>query len=193
MKMLSRKLHIIVTAVVLLSACSWLPYAFLHSDLNVWLRIAAGIVGVLAIVLIFERDMYLPFLADAAFPTSLLEPTGLPRASGDIVVSIDKLPPMAKIVYWAAETKDPRGIGTKNVKEAYGTYTNAGVVQANDTGIATIALRCPQAYTVTHFGLHDSEVPPHLHYRYELPGTKGMLSEVFTLEVLCTKNLHGRV
>lgn len=188
--MLSRKMHIVLTVVILISACAWLPFAAMNSGLNVWLRIATGIVGALAFVLLFERDMYLPFLADAAFPTSLLKPGA--ATSGDVVITIDKLPPNSKVVYWAAESKDPRGIGMKPVKEAYGDYTNAGVVLTNNKGTATVSLRCPQPYKVSHLGVFDNELPPHLHYRYELPGTRGMLSEVYTVEVLCTKNLHGR-
>lgn len=188
--MLSRKLHMILTAAVLVSACAWLPFAILNNDTNIWLRIAAGIIGALAFVLLFERDMYLPFLADAAFPVALLTPTT--KSAGDVVVNIDKLPPKAKVVYWAAESKDPRGIGVKYVMDAYADYGNSGVVITNDAGVANISLRCPQPYFVSHMGIMNNELPPHLHYRYELPGTKGMLSEVYTVEVLCTKNLHGR-
>lgn len=181
-------MHMILTAVVLLSACSWLPYAVISSEMNLWLRVAMGIIGTLSFVLLFERDMYLPFLADCAFPTSLLSlPT---KASPDLVVgsvsvNIAKLPPGAKVVYWAAETMDPRSIEAKNWKEAYGDYSNAGVALANQSGAATISIRCPQAYTVSHMGFISNELPPHVHYRYELPGAKGMLSEVYTLAVQC--------
>jgi len=187
--MINRKTHIVLTVVVLLSACAWLPYAMLSMQTNMWLRIALGIIGILSLVLLFERDMYLPFLADAAFPTSLLKQTE--STSGDVVVTIEKLPKNVKVVYWAADPKDPRGINVKDVKDAYGDYENAGVVTTNNTGSATISLKCPQPYKVTHFGVHDMELPPHLHYRYELPGTKGMLSEVYTFEVKCTKNIKG--
>lgn len=188
--MLSRKMHMIVTAVVLLAACAWLPFSILNKDVNVWLRVASGLVGVLAFVILFERDMYLPFLADCAFPSSLLV-VNESRVKGDneIAVSIGDLPAGVKVVYWASEPKDPRSIQLKSWKEAYGDYTNAGVVITNNAGVATLTVRCPQAYTVSHFGMHKSEIPPHIHYRYELPGTKGMLSEVFTLPVKCDKSV----
>jgi hypothetical protein len=179
-------MHIVVTTVVLLSACYWLPHALINSDMNIWLRIAAAIVGILGFVQLFERDMYLPFLADASFPTSLLVPskptTFIP---GNVVVSIAKIPPNAKVVYWAAEPNDPRNINKKNWKDAYGDYENAGVVMSNDKGMATINLRCPQTYSVSHFGVYDCIMPPHIHYRYELPGTKGILSQVYMYLVDC--------
>lgn len=177
----------IVTVVVLLSACAWLPYALVKSQ-NIWLRIAEAIIGVLGLVLLFERDMYLPFLADMAFPTSMLEPLKDMRNEYDIIVSVENLPPKSKVVYWAADPKDPRGISAKNAKEAYGDYTNAGVVMTNELGVAHIPLKCPQSYTVSHFYLFDNHLPPHMHYRYELPGTKGMLSEVYKVEVKCMKS-----
>lgn len=189
--MMNRKMHIILTVIVLLSACSWLPYAVISSEMNIWLRVAMGIIGTLSFVLLFERDMYLPFLADCAFPVSLLSASPTPdtlngKADTSVVsVGISKLPPRAKVVYWAAETKDPRSIGAKYWKEAYGEYSNSGVALANQSGVATISIRCPQAYTVSHLGIMNNEIPPHIHYRYELPGTKGMLSEVYTLAVQC--------
>lgn len=186
--MLSRKMHMIVTAVVILSACAWLPYAIMRNDLNVWLRVAAALVGILSFVILFERDMYLPFLADAAFPTSLLVPSSSANrivGQGHVAVSIGNLPPNAKVVYWAAEAAEPRTITTKTWKEAYGDYSNVGVVMSNTSGIATFTIRCPQPYTVSQMGLTSHEIPPHVHYRYELPGTKGMLSEVYTHAVRC--------
>lgn len=185
--MINRKLHMIMTAIVLLAACAWLPFAALNSSINIWLRIVLILVGTLAFIVLFERDMYLPFLADCAFPTSLITPTKSTESTSDTMVTLAKLPPNAKVVYWAATSKDPRAIGSKSWKDAYGDYTNAGVTVANTDGLATVYVSCPQPYTVSHFNFYQNEIPPHIHYRYVLPGTKGMLSEVFTAMVICNK------
>jgi hypothetical protein len=158
-------------------------------NFNIWLRIALAIIGLLGLVVLFERDIYLPFLADTAIPTSLLPITKHDQSEHDTIITIEKLPPKAKVVYWAAEPKDPRGITIHGAKEAYGDYINAGVILSNEQGVAYIPIKCPQAYKVTHFYLFESILPPHIHYRYELPGTKGMLSEVFTIEVACSKSV----
>lgn len=187
--MMNRKMHMILTAVILLSACAWLPFGIMSKSVNIWLRIVTGIIGALAFVLLFERDMYLPFLADAAFPSSLLvvsEEKDKQSKNNNVHISIKDLPPNVKVVFWAAEPKDPRIVESKHWKEAYGNFSNAGVVITNSQGVAHIALRCPQSYHVSHLNLHKKQIPPHLHYRYELPSTKGLLSEVYTHIVECS-------
>lgn len=176
------QLHFIVIVVILLSGVSWLGMA-IAGTFNIWLRIAVGIVGVLSLVAMFNRDLYLPFLGSAVLPESLLvAPSGggvtqKPQPNS-LLVQLKNLPPNAKILYWAAESVDPRDSTVLMWNNAYKDFANSGVVVSDASGMATIMVHKPQEYKVYKFGI-PMIIKPHIHYRYVI--SKSMLSKVYTV------------
>lgn len=176
-------LKLFMVAVVLLSGVGWALAATLAGNMNVFLRIALVLIGIVSIVLICDRDTFLPFLGECAFPTDLLAPHK--PAYANVSIKFGGLPAGSKVVYWAAESLDPRAAALPDWKLAYGQHTNSGVAVTDDAGIVHLELRCPQPYRVSWFGLFNHALPTHVHYRYTLPGTTGMLSDVFTHPIAC--------
>ena len=174
------QLHMIVMVVILLSGVSWLGVAIGVPTLNIWLRIAVGIVGVLSLVAMFNRDVYLPFLGSAVMPISLVPPVSPQQKPqpNSLMIQLKKLPPNTKVVYWAAETADPRDASVLMWTDAYKDFANSGVVLSDASGVATIMVRKPQGYKVTKFGI-PWNIKPHIHYRYVVG--KSMLSKVYTV------------
>ena len=169
----------IVVFVVVLSAASWLFIGVMMDELHVMLRLVMCIVGILAIVIMSNRDLYLPFLGATAFPSTILVDT---PNRGNVILSLDGLPPSVKVVFWAANSES--GGIVENPQAAYSSSVNGGVVTASEEGIAHITLDCPQQYKVNRLGI-DKVLPKHVHFRYALPG--GLFSPVLTrdLSELC--------
>jgi uncharacterized membrane protein YuzA (DUF378 family) len=129
------------------------------------------LVGLAALVLAFNRDTYLPFLGESVFPCSVLTdqvPAGATRA---VQVQVT---PGAKVIYWASEPADGDG-KMPNFEGAYRQYLNAGVTTADDTGLAVLKVREPQAYTVPFRGQLD----PHVHFR--ICGMSGFIGRIKTV------------
>jgi hypothetical protein len=180
----------ILLGVVFLGAFWWFPVALTSNVMHPALRIAAGIIGALALVAALDRDVYLPFLAETVIPPSVLAVTQRADKSKpspeDVITVINGLPPKTLVVYWAAENGDPRtrDLNIPSAKDAYGNYTNSGVVESDITGKAQVLLKCPQKYNVSRFGITKT-LDSHLHYRYMIPGKKGLLSKVSTHYFKC--------
>lgn len=181
--------RMISIVVVLIGAAWWLVYAiFFGKDVHIALRVTAALVGLLAIIVAFDRDLYLPFLGQTVVPSPLIiapvQQKKSPSNPQDVSVTITGLPPLTKVMYWAAEGGDPRNVTTNMPKPsvAYNDFHNSGVVESNSTGIAEVVLVCPQRYKVPPF---NKVLPRHLHYRYVLTDRPGMLSKVFTLKFEC--------
>lgn len=139
-------------------------------------------VGLAALYLVFDRDFYLPFLGKCAVP--ILEHGKTPMENAKSI-EIKNLPPNVKVIYWAANANDS---AFKNPMEAYGDYTNSGITRSDAEGNAILQVECPARYSVTKFGIMESQLPKHVHYRFETPDIPGLLSPVYTksLEELCT-------
>ena len=73
--------------------------------------------------------------------------------------------PNSKVVYWAAKKLDS---DNHSVWKAYDDYSNSGVVMSDNNGVAILKLQKGSGYIVP-WG--NKQIPPHVHYRYELkPG-----------------------
>lgn len=204
--MLSPGLYMVVVFVVMLAAASWLFLGAIMDEMPLLLRLVMIIVGVLAVIIMPNRDLYLPFLGEAAIPASILHDT---QPRGNVVVALDHLPPGSKVMFWAANgiqghsgqsmhslhspPDSPRhGKHEKHEEHekkhlhypqvAYKESVNGGIVTTNDEGIAYITLECPQQYKVNRFGI-DKVLPKHVHFRFELPGKPGIFSSVQTHEL----------
>lgn len=130
------------------------------------------LVGLSALLIAFNRDTYLPFLGETVMPCQVIG-TYIPQgATTEVQVQV---PPGAKVLYWASEPSNEHLKHLNNWDQAYLKYENAGVVVADEKGIAILKVRPPQAYSVPFKG----RLEPHVHFRI-CSGT-GMLSRIKTV------------
>jgi hypothetical protein len=145
-------------------------------------NILAVLVSVAVGLCMFDRDFYLPFLGQCVFPSSTQGVRRNLSLKENVTVTLRNLPPSTSVVYWAANEStsifdDPA--------LAYSSYTNSGVGMTNANGEITFQIACPGRYNVKKFGLYNKTLERHVHYRYELPASKGLFSKVFTENVDC--------
>ncbi len=132
------------------------------------------LVGVAALLVMFNRDTYLPFLGETVLPCSAL-PEQLPEgADTQIQVTVE---PGAKVLYWAAEPSTEGLKGLVDWRKAYLKFMNVGVVKASAEGVATLHVRNPQPYVVPWKG----RLEPHIHFR--VCGDSGMMGRIKTVYV----------
>lgn len=120
-------------------------------------KVVYVVVGLCALAIAFNRDTYLPFLGESVFPCSVLGDQVPPGATRSVQV---KAEPGTKVVYWATEPGEDRGV-LPDWKIAYGKFMNAGVTTTDASGVATLKVREPQPYTVPFKG----RLEPHVHFR----------------------------
>lgn len=124
-------------------------------------------------LLLTEKNLFKPFLGEAVLPCSVINKT--PPVDADASITINTKPHQ-KIVYWAATSNNDNDI----VWDAYGDYSNSGVVFADENGKAVLKFRKPKGYVLPN----NSKLSPHIHYR-ECPfvedaeGMMGPLKTVF--------------
>lgn len=171
----------VVIFVVMLAAASWLFLGAIMDEMPLMLRLVMIIVGVLAVVVMPNRDLYLPFLGETVIPASILQDT---QPRGNVVVAIDHLPPRSKVIFWAAGAgaAGTAGGAAASPQVAYKDSLNGGIVTTDDEGIAYVTLVCPQQYKVNRLGI-DKVLPKHVHFRFEIPSKPGLFSAVHTHEL----------
>lgn len=140
-----------------------------------------SLVGLSAIMIMFDRDTYLPFLGPTVMPCSVLENRDPPGATREFKVTVE---PNVKIIYWAAEPASEKLEKLNSWKGAYLNYENAGISTSNGDGLAIIKVRDPQSYKVPFKG----KLNPHVHYR--VCGEDGWLGRVRTI-FLNDKEVEG--
>ena len=129
------------------------------------------LVAISAIVLIFQRDTFLPFLGETVLPQPIAEYS----PSGDLVSkTVKNLPSNVKVIYWASLPSDTV---LSNPKDAYDNYKNQGVTTTDDNGVAVFQVLNPSSYKVPIKGTLD----PHIHYRYWTEA--GVASPVHTIKM----------
>jgi uncharacterized membrane protein YuzA (DUF378 family) len=139
-------------------------YSFINVE-----KILYIIIGICAIINVFSRDYYLPFLGSTVYPCgSLIEKT--PK-NADIQISVHT-PPHSSVIYWASESNKEV---VANPWLAYGENTNAGVSKSDGKGLTLLKVRKPSEYK-TPMG---KKLIPHVHYR--VCEGNGMLSRVETV------------
>lgn len=115
--------------------------------------------------LALDREFYLYFLDQAAFPCEPMQPKEPEGA--DTVIRVENLRPNSNVVYWAAESSDQV---QEDPWKAYGTNSNSGVARIDATGAVELKVRKPASYHVPF----KRALPPHVHYRVcERPGLLG--------------------
>ncbi len=142
---------------------------YLRQDIRLIFYVVIGLSG---LYLAFQRDYYLPFLGECAFPLS--------KGTKDTLTkkfTLTGMPPNANVVYWGASSSMQ---SMADYKQAYGDYSNSGIAKTDAQGNAIIDLACPAQYSVKMLGVYDKLLAKHVHYRYELPDASGMFSPVLT-------------
>ena len=151
-----------------------------HSKLNELLKFETYVDKIIIALIIFagfhifmKKTLWLPFLGESAFPTLAFVQT-VAKKTGDVSIAI-KAKPNTRIAYWASlpqKNKDD----IPNVTDAYGDYSNSGVVVSDDNGDATLLLDGGTSYRVPT----GRVISRHVHYR-ELDHDYGFLGEVKTI------------
>jgi uncharacterized membrane protein YuzA (DUF378 family) len=174
-------LEMIVKYIVIFGAINWGAIGLFQIDLVCCMsnlfktnvnNIVYSIIAVCGIYLLFNRNTYLPFLGETAFPVPLEDKT--PVQNGDRLSAVlTDLPPNKKVIYWAS---NPSSTTFNNPVDAYGNFENQGVVTSDKDGKATIIFNKPGSYKV-----NNKQLPLHIHYRY---WTKfGLTSDVKTVNI----------
>jgi hypothetical protein len=136
-----------------------------------WMTLLATLA---TIYLVAQKTTFLPFLGETVLPPSVLKMSAPTESTFNVTV---KAPGRAShVIYWAAEPES--GI-ISGPREAYGKFSNAGVVPVIDAS-ATLPLFCPAVYKVP---MKSNPLKKHVHYRAVFP--EGILGEIKTQNVLC--------
>ena len=174
-----KKLYTFVVLLILVGSINWLSIGSTGQDLvrlalppryAKWVYI---LVGLAAIPLLFQRDMYLPFLGETLVPAGALAAKTPQNANDQTTI---RTRPGAKVIYWAAEPNPSSGKELPSFEEAYNGYENSGVVVADSSGHAILRFRGPpQPYSVPMHG----RLEPHIHFR--VSEDNGLFGRVQTL------------
>ena len=127
------------------------------------------IVGLAAIICAMNRDTWLPFLGETVLPSTFVP---LHEHKGDTNIQVN-VKPNTKVAYWSALPRTDNIIPT--VTNAYGDYSNYGVVMSDDNGDVILSFNKGTSYTVPN----GSTINPHVHYR-EINDDWGMMGPVQT-------------
>lgn len=177
-------LHIFLIVLVLVGSINWGLVGIFNFDLVKKFGSLFGnkmqnnvssfiyiLVGMAALILLFHRNTYLPFLGHTVMPNPLND--SIP--SGDLITkTIKNLPPNVKVIYWASLPSDKT---IDNPYDAYGNYTNQGVTTTNSNGEAELKVLKPSSYKVSLKGT----LKQHIHYRYWK--SSGMASSLYTIKI----------
>lgn len=175
------RLHIFLILLVLIGGINWGLIGGLEFNLVsfinektfksvYFLRTVYLLVGFSAILLMLNRDTYLPFLGKTVMPTSLFTPI---RMADYNHVQTIKVPDSkyTHVVYWAASPE--QGEIGPDPRTAYNDFSNMGVEEIRDK-VVNLYIKLPEQYKVPLKGI----LPRHIHYRFvEL---NGMISRVHT-------------
>ncbi len=175
-------LHILLIVLVIIGSLNWGLVGIFDFDLvksfgllfgpkagNIISRFIYIFVALAGMILLFQRDVYLPFLGHTVMP----QPINEFKPSGELITkTVKNLPPNTKVIYWASQSSDKT---VDNPYDAYGNYDNQGVVVSDSKGNAILQVRKPTAYNVPYKG----KLEPHIHYRYWT--SSGMASRLYTI------------
>jgi uncharacterized membrane protein YuzA (DUF378 family) len=167
---INKKIYMVIFVLVLIGGINWLIIGFMGSDpvrnflSRRWASYLHIVIGVAALLLVFRRDVYLPFLGETLVPAGAIM-LKTPQGANESVTI--KTRPGAKVIYWATE---PNPNGSDKVvaawNDAYKNFENSGVVQAAEDGVAILRIRGPpQPYKVPMKGT----LKAHVHFRVENP------------------------
>lgn len=170
------KLRMVGFFVVLAYAVISSLLLILVSKVSLGVKLVCLPVLLLSVFFSFQRDTYLPFLGNAAFPVSLLKADAAPPgANVEVTLPLDAKDG-DRVLYWGAM---PGNSVVPNPWDAYGQYENAGIATVKG-GKVTLRFHCPTKYQVPY----GKTLERHVHFRVCCPKT-GMLGRVETANVNC--------
>ena len=173
-----RKIHKYMMVLLIFGALNYLSIATLRVNIIQKITVKETIaefiyllIGISALLMMFNRDTYLPFLGETIIPCNTLI-NSVPRdATKKVSLQVK---PNSKVMYWAADENNTGFI--LDYKEAYGDFSNSGISTSDDDGIVELIFRDPQPYYVHIKGI----LPPHVHYRVcDGEGTLGRIKTIF--------------
>jgi hypothetical protein len=127
------------------------------------------IIAFCLIIITFRQTTWLPFLGETVLPSELIP---LKNATGDTTINVT-VQPNTKVAYWSAT---PSQDNNRFVTDAYGNYSNSGVVLSDSKGIAKLIFNKGSGYIVPG----GKYIKPHIHYR-ELTNNWGIIGPVKTV------------
>jgi hypothetical protein len=172
MKYLSAWFYMLAIALLLLTVVVLGIYWVIYSR-SFFLKALGAVYITLALFLMTDRDVFLPFLGETVFPKALLEPRVPKEATETIRVPMKGLADGTPVVYWAAEPSEKI---IEDPWKAYSNYENAGVALVLLDSVE-FKVRSPAAYRVPS----GRELKRHVHYR--VLQNNGMLGSVETVYV----------
>ena len=185
-ELLQINLYRVLVTIVLISSLNWglvgifdfdLVKSFgslfgsnLQNEITVFIYI---LVAMSALVLMFQRNTFLPFLGRTVMPQPMTEY----KPTGELISkTIENLPPNVKVIYWASLPSDKI---IDNPIDAYGNYSNQGITTTDANGNATLQVKNPTSYKIpSYYDPFKGTLKPHIHYRYWT--SSGMTSQLFT-------------
>jgi len=167
-------LHMIFFGLIIVSAFNNSLASFnihLYISDSIIGKFFAGITLISIYFLVFNKYSWLPFLDETIIPSNLIP---LKKNNGTQTITL-KVKPNTKIAYWAATSSDSED---RFVRNAYGDYSNSGVVMSDTSGNAILNFDQPTGYKVPN----DKYIKPHIHYRV-LTDEDGMIGPVKTVHL----------
>lgn len=166
-------INIACLLIVLFGAINWAAYGFFNRNMIdhlpfEWLKKAAYFSLAFSGINLLNRDLFLPFLGNCAFPCGLLQPLEPNDANTEVSVKVPEEGDF--VIYWASEASEEV---FDTPMSAYQSYENSGVAPIASDGTAVLKIQYPAAYNVGS----GKTVYPHIHYRI---CQGGMLSRVYT-------------
>jgi len=169
--------YIFILIIVLFFAFIISVYTIFNFKNNIIFRFLAFILIFLIISCFFFKEVFLPFLARAAYPPFLI-PSEIHPANTNFSIELDfNLPNGSKIIYWAANSNNNDIYN--NPTDAYGNFKNSGVAIVNNNK-TILHLNCPNRYKIPS----GMTLNKHIHYRIALPNDP-ILSAVKTIFINC--------
>jgi len=180
------KLHMVLIALVIIGAINWGTTAFGYNLVEIlnyqinslfgretyFNRVVYVIIALAAIKLAFQKKTWLPFLGYTAFPSKAFIPMK-ENKNGTLKVQVS-VKPNTRVAYWASLHRKSEDVPL--VDDAYGNFSNSGVVMSDNNGVAILSIMPSTSYIIPS----GREVPRHIHYRMlDLP--HGMMSDVKTV------------
>jgi len=139
-----------------------------HIKIDKYLAI---IILISVLYLVTKQTIWLPFLGESVLPQQLIP---LKTFKGNTQINVN-VKPNTKVAYWVAT---PNTDQNRSVFDAYGDYSNSGVVLSDNNGVAILNFNKGSGYIVPG-GKH---IDSHVHYR-ELNNEWGMIGPVKTIFV----------
>lgn len=164
--------HIVTLSFVLILGV----YLMVQERFGFGVKVYALFASVLALYLLLQRDLYLPFLGRAAFPMGLVQNEEAPKgANVSHELEFDAKDEGKRVIYWGAK---PSQQVIPNPWDAYQDFSNAGVAVIKN-GKAIVKFFCPTAYKVPW----GKTLNRHIHYR--VCCDRGLMGPVETAFIKC--------